>query len=592
MAQPTAKTYGAVKALFGYLFEYKKEVFFLSALGVISALANGSAPYITGKFFDAVLEPERIFAGFQLEMPLWLFFLLLWTGIVILADIVDWLNYNKSLRLSSLLETNYIVKGFSSLFYLPISLHKNSKQGDMGDKISRAAGWMSSLLEFIVELAPQFLSVLVGFVFIYLINPYFSIIFIVGISVYLTILSKTVGKIVKLLELSRKTYSQAYGDAYGALSNIKEIKQNSTEKFETINLYKKLVEKAIQIWSKLATIWSGLSISQKFLVTTIRLVIFIFSVSLIHQGQISIGDLIAVNGYAAMIFGPFVSLGQQWQRVQNGLIYLSGGEKLRNQEKEVYSPKNEIKLKGVKGNISFKDVFFKYEKRDRTVLDGVNLEIKAGETVALVGRSGEGKSTLIDLISGYYFPNKGKIKIDGVSTDQIGLETLRRNIAVVHQEIVLFNNTIKHNIRYGNFKATDKEIEKAAREAHADEFVEKFPKKYNQVVGERGIKLSVGQKQRVAIARAVLRNPKILILDEPTSALDAHNEKMINESLERLMEGRTTIIIAHRLSTVRKADKIFVLENGKVIEEGNHNALIQIPNGIYKKMYELHIGLG
>jgi ABC-type multidrug transport system fused ATPase/permease subunit len=168
---------------------------------------------------------------------------------------------------------------------------------------------------------------------------------------------------------------------------------------------------------------------------------------------------------------------------------------------------------------------------------------------------------------------------------------LRKHIAIVPQEPVLFNESIRANIKYGNLRASDQEVEEAAKEAHAHEFIEKFPKKYKQVVGERGIKLSVGQKQRIAIARAILRDPKILILDEPTSALDARTEQLITESLEKLMEGRTTFIIAHRLSTVRKANKILVFEKGRIVEEGKHDELVSIPDGVYRRLYEYQIGL-
>ena len=181
------------------------------------------------------------------------------------------------------------------------------------------------------------------------------------------------------------------------------------------------------------------------------------------------------------------------------------------------------------------------KKVNRQVLDGIDIKVNAGEVVALVGESGVGKSTTIDLISGYYFPTKGNILIDKYDIKKINLTFLRENIAVVPQEVVLFNDTIRANIKYGNLKTTDEEIKHAAKEARADVFIEKFPQKYNQIVGERGIKLSVGEKQRIAIARAILRNPKILILDEPTSALDVETEHFLQKTLQKLMEGRTTI---------------------------------------------------
>ena len=292
-----------------------------------------------------------------------------------------------------------------------------------------------------------------------------------------------------------------------------------------------------------------------------------------------------------MLFGPFVRLGQNWQTVQNGLVAIERSEEILSVSKEKYIPKNAVILSGIKGEIVFKNVSFVYKKKTNQILDDISFEVGPGEIVALVGESGVGKSTLIDLISGYYFPQEGEVLIDGHNIKNIGLKFLRSKIAIGPQEVILFNDTIKNNIAYGKFSATEKEIKRAAERSYASEFIESFPKKYKQIVGERGIKLSVGQKQRVAIARAILRDPKILILDEPTSALDAKSEKFIQESLEKLMKNRTTFIIAHRLSTVRRADKILVLENGRIVEQGRHQDLIKIPNGVYHQFYKYQIGL-
>lgn len=304
----------------------------------------------------------------------------------------------------------------------------------------------------------------------------------------------------------------------------------------------------------------------------------------------TLGELLAFNAYAAMIFGPFVTITRQWQTIQNGIVNIQETEKILQTEPENYSPDGS-KAFALKGNIDFTDVSFGYEEGKPPVLQDISFSIKAGEVIALVGESGVGKSTLIDLVSGYNFASKGEVMIDGIPMQKIDLRSLRSQIAVVPQEVVLFNDTIKTNIKYGNFNTTDTEIETASRKAHALDFINKFSEKWEQVVGERGVKLSVGQKQRVAIARAILRNPKILILDEPTSALDAGSEKIITQSLEELMAGKTTFIIAHRLSTVRRADKILVFKDGKIIESGKHDELLEIPNGEYRRLYELQIGL-
>ena len=201
-----------------------------------------------------------------------------------------------------------------------------------------------------------------------------------------------------------------------------------------------------------------------------------------------------------------------------------------------------------------------------------------------------GKTTIIDLVSGFYFPKQGRVLVDGTDVRKMNLTDYRARIGVVPQEPTLFNDTAEANIRYGNPEKSRAQMIAAAKEAHAHEFIEAFPKKYKQLVGWRGVKLSIGQKQRIALARAFLRKPDILVLDEPTSALDARSEHLIKKSLRKLMEGRTTFIIAHRLSTVREADRILVLNDGVITEEGSHEALIKIPNGIYRSLYELQSG--
>jgi ABC-type multidrug transport system fused ATPase/permease subunit len=257
---------------------------------------------------------------------------------------------------------------------------------------------------------------------------------------------------------------------------------------------------------------------------------------------------------------------------------------------EIYIPANAVAPKKLAGNVAFENVSFAYPK-GKPVLQDVSFSVRPGEKVALVGESGVGKTTIIDLLSGFYFPKKGKILIDGTDVRRMDLAAYRSRIGVVPQEPALFNDTVENNIRYGNPGRSRKELIAAAKEAHAHEFIEAFPKKYRQIVGWRGIKLSIGQKQRIALARAFLRGPDILILDEPTSALDAKSEHFIKNSLKKLMEGRTTFIIAHRLSTVREADNILVFKEGKIVEQGNHEQLIKIPNGVYRSLHEFQSGI-
>jgi ABC-type multidrug transport system fused ATPase/permease subunit len=248
---------------------------------------------------------------------------------------------------------------------------------------------------------------------------------------------------------------------------------------------------------------------------------------------------------------------------------------------------NVIKQK-IEGNLAFQNVNFHYPSRKEIeVLKGVTFEAKTGQKIAIVGPSGSGKSTMASLILQFYQPQSGTILYDGKPADQYALIDIRNQVAIVPQDVLLFGGSIRENIAYGKLKATEDEIIEAAQRANAHQFIMSFPEGYDTIVGERGVKLSGGQRQRIAIARALLKNPSILILDEATSSLDSESERLVQEALEELMKNRTSVIIAHRLSTIREADKIIVLEKGKVIESGSHEELVSNENGLYRYLSQL-----
>lgn len=573
------------------LLKRKRDIFLISFLGIFSALANGTQPYITGKFFDSLLEPSSIFL-FGHDISLWIGIISLWVVVQLIANSTDWIINLKSRYLGTYIHSEYQSEAFSKVMLLPISFHKKHKLGDLGDKINRASQNIANITEnVIINLAPQILSVAVGVTITFLINPILAIVAIAGVVIYIMILVKIVPPIVKIQKQGHKAWSDAYGTAYDGIGNIQTIKQSGAEEYESRRVSNAFINKAAKYWFKVEKIWNGVDFYQRMIVTVTQLVILSFSAYLIFQNELSIGELIAVTSYSGMIFGPFIKLGYNWQSIQNGMVALEKAEKILSMAPEVYEPTNSIELSDFKGKIEFRNVSFKYPDQKAETLKGLDFTVNPGETVALVGESGVGKTTTLELVSGYYFSSKGKVLIDGSDIKKVSLKELRSKIAIVPQEPVLFNDSIKNNIAYGNLKSTDKEITAATMKAHAYDFIQSFPKKWNQVVGERGVRLSVGQKQRVAIARAILRDPKILILDEPTSALDAKSEKNITDALSELMEGRTTFIIAHRLSTVRKADLILVFKDGQIVERGKHEELVNITNGIYKNLYNLQIGL-
>ncbi len=579
------------KEMFAQLRNYKKAIIAISFFGLVSALINGIMPYITGRLIDSILDNKTIFLGNNLIIPYFLFFLIIWAVVKILADFIDWRNGMKGEKLSYIVYANYMTNVLGIILELPLSFYKNQKAGEVVDKIERAGNWMTRILGLVISLAPQILSFLVGLIICFSINPFFGILLTTGLVIYIFVLIRIVSPAAKLQIKGYKAYSKAFSHGYETILNIPTIKQAGAEKYEKKRLFTNFSLGIANIWTEIVAIWQKINFFQRFIITLIQSIIFVFSIIYIRQGQMTIGQLIMFTSYASMIFHPFVRLGNNWETVQNGLVALSRAKKILDLPKERYCPEKKIKISEIKGEVIFDQVSFSYRNNKELIVNDISFKVNPGEVIALVGESGAGKSTLIDLISAYYFPQRGKILIDGHNIKNIDLRFLRSNIAVVPQEVILFNDTILNNIAYGSFMASNEEIIQAAKHGHANDFIELFPKKYEQIVGERGIKLSVGQKQRIAIARAILKNPKILILDEPTSALDAKSEKFIQNSLEKLMENRTTFIIAHRLSTVRRADRIFVIDNGKIVEQGKHDDLIKISNGKYRQLYELQMGL-
>jgi ABC-type multidrug transport system fused ATPase/permease subunit len=575
-----------LRIVWKYLRVYKRDVIILSIAGVFSAVGAGVIPYFVGRFFDGIITLTTFFANTDFAMNSWAFFIILWIMTYLIENIIEWRTSLKRNWLGEQLFSDYIINGFGRLLALPISFHKSNKMGEITNRIDRSASSLLSIVsEIIIRLMPQFLGILVGLTIAFLINTTLASVMLGGILFYIIVLVRSVPPLSYLQRQMQKSYSKAYGEAYDAVFNVQALKQVTSEKHERKKIFTHFKLKAGKFYVRMINLQASLSFYQRVVILLTQVCVFLLSVSFINSGSMTIGELVMFNTYSAMLFTPFIILAQNWKRFQNGLIALGRSEKALSVASETYEPKNAIELDDIKGEIEFENVSFAYKKGEK-VLDDISLKVRSGEVVALVGESGGGKSTLIDLISAYYFANKGIVLVDGHDVKKFKLNFLRSKIAVVPQEVVLFNDAIKTNIKYGNFKATDKEVEAAAKKAHCSDFIEKFPKKWKQVVGERGIKLSVGQKQRVAIARAILRDPKILILDEPTSALDAKSEKIIQASLEELMKGRTTFIIAHRLSTVRKADKILVIKDGKIAEEGRHDDLIKIQDGVYRELYE------
>lgn len=579
-----------VRGIWRHLRAYRTQLLLLAFLGLISAAANGAIPYVTGRFFDALIGLSQGKPSGS-TFPFWAIMLGIWTGTQIIANGIDWMMDRSRRKIDTGVQFAIQTEGFVHLLKLPLAYHANEHINAIFSKLSTAGWRISAIIQNAIQIAPQLLSVVIGIILAASISVPMAGILGIGVLVYLLLLIFMLRPIPAIDHQAHEFWNESWNDAASAVQQVTSVKQAVAEEYEISKVRTNLTEKTARLWFSLEKIWSNVGFFQRIIVFLTQLAIFIASVSSVAHGSMTVGDLIALNGYALLFFGPFVTLGYGWQTIQNGFTAAGQLERIFEEKEEIYRPAGATMPPENSGRVSFDKVSFRYGTEQVKVLSGISFDANPGEVIAFVGESGGGKSTTISLISGYYFPNTGTVSVDGLDTRLWNLTDLRKRIAVVPQEVALFNDTISENIRYGSFDASEEQVAYAAREAHIDEYINGLPEGYQTIVGERGIKLSVGQKQRIAIARAILRNPKILILDEPTSALDSETERLVTDALEKLMRGRTTFIIAHRLSTVRKAGKILVLKEGRIVENGNHQELMLLKDGTYRHLYELHIGL-
>ncbi|MGB8454171.1 MAG: ABC transporter ATP-binding protein [Anaerocolumna sp.] len=372
------------------------------------------------------------------------------------------------------------------------------------------------------------------------------------------------------------------------LSGIRVVKSFANENREMDKFHdgnRRFVESKRNSYWQMATFHSGLG----FFTSLINVAVIIGGAALMAKDIIALSDLLTFLLYINNIIEPVRKLINFTEQFQNGITGFDRFMEIMDIQPDIIDKKEAISIKEVKGTIEFKDVSFRYNDTKSDVFHSINLNVGAGDYLALVGSSGVGKTTLCSLIPRFYEASSGKILLDGVDIRNIKLRSLRKNIGIVQQDVYLFAGTVLDNIRYGKLEAADEEIVEAAKNANAHEFIMELPDGYDTYIGQRGVKLSGGQKQRLSIARVFLKNPPILIFDEATSALDNESEKVVQESLEKLAKNRTTFVIAHRLSTIRNAKNIIVLTEDGIKERGTHNELLN-QNGIYAGLYKLTQG--
>ena len=390
--------------------------------------------------------------------------------------------------------------------------------------------------------------------------------------------------IFKDVRAQRQEIDSHATEAFGGMRVVRTFNRERSENSRFVRGNNFMVRQSLFVWW-----WArGIDLIWDTLVPLATTGLLMYGGYQVLQGQITLGDLTMFLVYLTMLLGPIAALANSATLFQNNLAGLDRiltllDEPLEAGRQEAGSLINNHEVTGA---ITFADVDFRYPESEQWILKDINLEVKAGEVIALVGRSGSGKTTLCNLVARFYDPTQGRIELDGKDLRTIDLSSYRRLLGVVEQDVFLFDGTIAENIGYARANASTEEVLEAARIAHADEFIDNLPHQYDTLIGERGVRLSGGQRQRLAIARAVLADPRILILDEATSNLDSESERFIQDGLQQLMKGRTCFVIAHRLSTIAHVDRIVVIEDGRIIETGNHAELVA-KGGRYQEMLTL-----
>ncbi len=463
---------------------------------------------------------------------------------------------------------------FGHIHRLSLRYHISRKTGGLSRIIERGVKGVEFLLRFLLfSIFPLMLQLLmIAVIFFWLFDVWYLVAVVVTISLYVWFTFQITEWRVRQRRIMNQQDTDANQKAIDSLLNFETVKYFNAEDMEARRYdgaMAKYEEAAVSTNYSLAL----LNFGQALIITTGLVVVMVLAAVGVQRGDLSVGDFVLVNSYMIQITMPLNFLGTVYREIRQALVDMAEMFDLLDQPPDVSDAPGAPPLAVAKGEVVFDSVEFGYDPA-RPILRGIELRVAGGETVAIVGPSGSGKSTIGRLLFRFYDVTGGAIRIDGQDLREVTLSSLHAAIGVVPQDTVLFNDTIAYNIAYGREGATQAEIEAAARAARIHEFIEGLPEGYATTVGERGLKLSGGEKQRVGIARTLLKNPPILLLDEATSALDTQTEQSIQESLRAMGQGRTVLTIAHRLSTVVEADRIIVLEAGRIVEEGTHEALL------------------
>lgn len=560
----------------GFLRPKRGAVLTVLAFAVLIAAASAAEPLLMKYVFDHVSLRPAVALGIALMFLL---------GIVREAVTAwqNWLTWKTRIEVQfSLTEATV-----DRLQQLPMAFHRNAGVGGTMTRLDRGVqGFVTAAGEIAFNVVPAAAYLVIALAMMFRLSPRLGL-----LAIAFAPLPVVIAKFAAPEQLRRERnlldrWTKIYARFNEVLSGIITVKSFAMEDREKQRFL-------AQVREANGVVFKGLrrdsisSAAQGICIATARIAVIGYGALLVSRGSITLGTLVAFLGYVGSMFAPITTLSGVYKTLRTATVSIDQVFSILDHQDTLGDAPDAVEVGRLRGDVEFDRVRFAYGRRatDRPLIDGVSLHVHPGEYVALVGPSGAGKSTLMALLCRFYDPTEGSVRIDGLDVRQIRQRSLRKQLGVVFQDALLFNESVRGNIAYGRPDATLEEITEAARAAHAHDFIVKLPQGYETLVGERGNLLSAGERQRIAIARSLLTDPPVLILDEPTSALDAESEALVQEALARLTRGRTTLAIAHRLSTVVGADRIVVLKDGRLVEQGSHQELME-HHGYYRSLVE------
>ena len=568
-----------IGTLLPYLLEFKGRVALALSLLICAKLANVAVPLALKGIVDSlsvkdalIILPIALLAGYGI-----LRFSATMFGE--LRDAVFAKVTQRAIRRAAL-------KVFSHLHLLSLRFHLERQTGGVSRDIERGSRGISFLLQFMLfNILPTFVEIgLVAAILLIQYDVWFAVVTFVTLAIYIVFTLVITEWRMVFRRTMNDSDSKANTRAIDSLLNYETVKYFGNEEWEA-----RRYDEGMQVWENAAvrnqTSLAGLNVGQSAIIAVGMTLLMVLAANGVVKGAMTLGDLVLVNAFMLQLYLPLNFLGFVYREIRHSLADMERMFSLLEVNLDIQDWPDAVPLRVGDAAVRFERVNFSYEAR-RQILFDVDFEIAPGKTVAVVGHSGSGKSTLARLLFRFYDVNDGRISVNGRDIREVTQKSLRAAIGIVPQDTVLFNDTIFYNINYGRPEAGYEEVIEAAKSAHIHDFIATLPDGYDSMVGERGLKLSGGEKQRVAIARAILKNPRILIFDEATSALDSKSEKAIQVELKRIAANRTTLTIAHRLSTVVEADQILVMDHGRIIERGTHRELLE-RGGAYAHMWAL-----